>query len=106
MFQFLFVFVAFAIVGIHLYTELVTDVIGSRSASQWKKLSEIELNRILQKLQFYRELNASEQKIFLERVMYFCDKKVFLGMDGMLITDEVRAFVSDSDHLCCRFSFC
>lgn len=96
MLQFLFVFVAFAIVGIRLYTELVTDVIGSRSASQWKKLSEIELNRILQKLQFYRELNASEQKIFLERVMYFCDKKVFLGMDGMLITDEVRAFVSAS----------
>lgn len=96
MIQLLFVFVAFAVVGIRIYSELVRDVIGSRPRSQWKKISEFELNRILLRLQFYKELNATDKKIFLDRVMYFCDKKLYLGMDGMVITDEVRAFVAAS----------
>lgn len=96
MVQFLLILVAFVVVGIRMYNELVYDVIGSANRPQWKRLSEMEMHRILKRVQFYNELNAADQKIFLERVMYMCEKKIFAGMDGMIITDEVRAFVAAS----------
>jgi Mlc titration factor MtfA (ptsG expression regulator) len=96
MIQFLLIAGAFVLVGIRMYNELVYDVIGPTQHPKWKRLSEMQMHGILKRVQFYSELSAADQRIFLERVIYVCENKLFIGMDGMLITDEVRVFVAAS----------
>lgn len=97
MIQLLFALAAFAVVGIRIYKEMSKDVVAySLRKQQRLGVAEMELMGYLKQISYFKALNAEEQKVFAERVHYFLTNKDFQGMDGLTITDEIRAIVSAS----------
>lgn len=97
MLQLLFALAAFTVVGIRIYKEMSKDVVAYSFRKQQRLgVAEMELFGYLKQISYFKTLNAEDQKLFAERVHYFLTHKDFQGMDGLTITDEIRAIVSAS----------
>lgn len=95
MIQLLFVIACFAIVGIKIYREFARDVVSFRKPTR-ASVAAMEIRSYLQQIAFFKKLNPQDQLLFLERVEYFMNNKDFQGMEGLVVTDEIRAIVSAS----------
>jgi Mlc titration factor MtfA (ptsG expression regulator) len=93
--QLLFALAAFTFVGLKLYKAFAKDFVSFRRPGG-SSLSTMAIRPYLEPIPFFRKLSAQEQQIFLERVAYFLENKDFQGMEGLMITDEIRSVVAAS----------
>lgn len=96
MYQMFFVLLAFLVVGFKLYAELAKDILLFKKKKPQELPRDPQLHQYLQQIQFYKKLNLEDQQTFMQRVEYFRSNKHFVGMEGLVITDEIRAIVAAS----------
>jgi Mlc titration factor MtfA (ptsG expression regulator) len=95
MIQLLFVIAAFALVGFRFYKEFAKDAVGFRRPTL-PRITDGELRAHLQQIAFFRKLRAEDQLRFIGRVQWITEHKVFQGMEGQAITNEIRAIIAAS----------
>jgi MtfA peptidase len=95
--QFLFALAAFIFVGYKVYSELIKDYVGWNDKLPKKRSgTDMEVSGYLQQIKFYRDLSSPDKQKFVERVQYICNNKGFQGMEGLVMTDEIRTIVAAS----------
>ena len=95
MIQLLLVILGFTVFGITIYRDAAQNVVSFRRPER-KTALDHEISQYLQQIAFYKTLNAEEQRTFIDRVKYFQREKDFQGMQGQVITDEIRTIVAAS----------
>jgi Mlc titration factor MtfA (ptsG expression regulator) len=93
--QFLLVLAGFVFVAFRIYKEAAETAVTFRKPVR-TLVHDSEVRKHLQQIDFFRKLNAEDQRIFVERVQYFLKEKDYQGMDGQVITDEIRTIVAAS----------
>jgi len=59
-----------------------------------KSLSSTQKRILMTQFKFYKKLTPKHQRYFEHRVASFISDKVFLGRDGLVVTDEMKVLIS------------